>query len=231
MDRNSLIGLVLIGGILIGWLVLNGPSNEEIRKAKQKQDSLAKVEVVEKRKAEAAAKELALKNDTAKVIVGDTTKPAVILNADSIREANLKHKFKDFTVATKGENKNIILENEKVKITFQTLGGSVASVELKEYTRPDKKTKVELFSADSTTQALIFLAYNNTLQVHTDSLYFTGGEIKKTVDGQTITFKLPTANPANYIEYVYSLKNGDYMLNCKVNLVNMQGIISKNPPQ
>ncbi|MGZ3862598.1 MAG: membrane protein insertase YidC [Bacteroidia bacterium] len=229
MDKNSILGLTLIGGILIGWLVLNGPSNEEIRKQKQKQDSLANVEMAERAKMEAAT----IKADTS-VVKNDTSNAAImpVLNADSINQANLQKKYRDFTPAIKGENKKFVLENEKVKITFNSLGGKVAAAELKEFTRPDKKTKVELFNdADSSSQGLVFLAYNNTLQVHTDSLYFIGGEAKKAGVEQTVVFKLPTSNPANYIEYIYTLKDGDYMLDYKVKLVNMQGIISQNTDQ
>lgn len=231
MDRNSILGLVLIGGILIGWLILNGPSNEELRKQKQKQDSLARVEMIERAKVEAAIAK-SQKQDTA-LVKGDTSKAALAaaLNPDSVRKANLLAKYRDFAPAAQGENKQFVLENEKVKITFQAKGGNVASVELKEYTRPDKKTKVELFNSDSTAQGFIFLAYNNTMQVHTDSMYFLGGETKKIGGEQTVIFKLPTSNPANYIEYIYTLKDDDYMLNYKVRLVNMQGIISPNTDQ
>lgn len=230
MDRNSLIGLVLIGGILIGWLILNGPSNEELRKAKLKQDSLAKVELAQRAQADAAAIAAKAKADTV-VIKGDSGKVAVIVNTDSLKKANLLNKYKDFSAATQGENKETVLENEKIKITLQSKGGSVAAVELKEYTRPDKKTKVELFNSDSARQALIFLAYNNTLQVHTDSLYFVVGDIKKTAEGQSISMRLQAGSATSYIEYVYVLKNNDYMLDCKINVVNMQAIISPNTDQ
>ena len=231
MDKNSILGLVLIGGILIGWLVLNGPSKEELRKQKQQHDSLAKVEVVERAKVEAAIA-LSKSQDTS-IVKGDTSVSviAAAFNPDSVRNANLLNKFRDFTPAAQGKNENFVFENEKIVITFQARGGNVASVELKEYTRPDKKTKVELFNADSSSQGLVFLAYNNTLQVHTDSLYFKVWDIKKTGGAQVITFRLPTSNPANYIEYIYTLKDNDYMLACKIKLVNMQGIISQNADQ
>jgi len=222
MDRNSILGLVLIGGILIGWLILNGPSNEEIKKQKQKHDSLAQVDMIERAKAEAQS--------TAAAVVAIDTAEAHI-NKDSLADVNLKSTYKDFAVAVKGENKQIVLENSKIKVVLQSKGGNVASVELKEYTRPDKKTKVELFTADSSSQSLIFLAYNNTLQVHTDSLYFIPSDVKKTADEQIISLRLPTSNPASYIEYIYTLKNDGYMLNYQVKMVGMQSIISQNIDQ
>ncbi len=240
MDRNSLIGLVMIGGILIGWLVLNGPSNEEIRKAKQKNDSLAKVELAEIKKAQADAIAAAAKNNLDTTLVKGQTVVAKIVNTDSLNKVNLQNKYRDFTAAAQGENKELVVENEKIKVTFQSKGGSIAAVELKEYFRaqPEEekknnipKKKVELFNSDSASQALVFLAYNNTLQVHTDSLYFTASDVKKAGDAQVIIYRLPTANPANYIEYVYTLKNNDYVVGCKINVVNMQAIISPNTDQ
>ena len=222
MDRNSLLGLVLIGGILIGWLILNGPSKEEIKKQKQKQDSIAHVDMIERSKAEAQA-------SVSAIAAVDTA--VVHINKDSLADVSLKNTYKDFVVAAKGENKEVVLENSKIKVVLQSKGGNIASVTLKEYTRPDKKTNVELFNADSSSQSLVFLAYNNTLQVHTDSLYFTASDVKKTADEQVISLRLPTANPASYVEYIYTLKNDDYILNYQVKMVGMQNIISQNTDQ
>jgi YidC/Oxa1 family membrane protein insertase len=38
---------------------------------------------------------------------------------------------------------------------------------------------------------------------------------------------MPTKSPSSYLEYVYTLKNNEYMVDCKVNLVNLQNIISQ----
>lgn len=222
MDKNSLLGLVLIGGILVGWLLLNGPDKDAIKKQKHLQDSIAQADFLAQQTAE---------EQTAALSVKKIDSVEIHLNQDSVAESKLKSTYKDFAVAAKGKNETIVLENNKVKITLQTKGGNVASVILKEYTRPDKKTPVELFSADSSFQSLIFLAYNNTLQVRTDSLYFVAGDIKKTSDEQTISLRLPTANPASYIEYVYTLKNDAYMLNYQIKTVGMQNIISTNTDQ
>ena len=41
MDRNSIVGIVLIAGILILWTTLNKPSKEEMEAAKHKRDSIS----------------------------------------------------------------------------------------------------------------------------------------------------------------------------------------------
>ena len=53
MDRNTIIGLVLIGGILAGFTFFNQPSEEEIKAQKEKE----KKELAEKQKKEDSKKE------------------------------------------------------------------------------------------------------------------------------------------------------------------------------
>ena len=45
MDRNQVLGLLLIGAILIGFSVFNQPSPEELQALKYKRDSLEQVEI------------------------------------------------------------------------------------------------------------------------------------------------------------------------------------------
>lgn len=52
MDKNSIIGLLLIGGILIGYTWLTKPSEEEL-KAMKTRDSIAQVERLQNEKLEA----------------------------------------------------------------------------------------------------------------------------------------------------------------------------------
>ena len=44
MDRNTIIGLVIIIGILIGYNILTTPTKEEQEAFKRKQDSLIEIE-------------------------------------------------------------------------------------------------------------------------------------------------------------------------------------------
>jgi YidC/Oxa1 family membrane protein insertase len=231
MDRNSLIGLGLIGGILILWLWLSGPSKEQIARNKQIQDSVA---LVETKKAEEANKVIAAqraKQDTVKAAI-DTAKTAVALSdsAKAIQQTSLiTGKYGDFAIAAQGKEELLTIENELIKATLSTKGGRIVSVELKNYKKADKKTLVTLFDADSSRQALSFVAANN-LGITTDSLYFTTDSKNTLVNGaatKSITLKLPTSKPGSYIEYIYSLKGNDYELSYDINLVEMQGIISQ----
>ena len=49
MSKNTIIGLVLIVAILIGWSVIFGPSKADKAKMKRQQDSLYKIETEQRK--------------------------------------------------------------------------------------------------------------------------------------------------------------------------------------
>jgi YidC/Oxa1 family membrane protein insertase len=141
MDRNSLIGVGLIGAILIGWLYFSAPSKEEVARKQFVQDSIAQVQV---KQAEKEAQAIALEKKKADSLkVNDTTQIAVANLSDSaklvLEEKKLVENFRDFAPAAKGKEEFIVLENNLIKVKLSTKGGKIASVELKNYTRPNSK--------------------------------------------------------------------------------------------
>ena len=111
MDRNSYIGLLLIVALVIGYIYMNAPSEEQLKKEQMAKDSVAMVQE--------NAKKLAAKvqNDVAKTQVTDT------------------NKTKDTTakVFKTGDSQLVVIENEELKVWINTFGGKVAKVELKKY--------------------------------------------------------------------------------------------------
>ena len=221
MDKKSLIGLGLIAAILITWLALTGPSKEQIARNKQIKDSveLATKAAQVAEEAKAAAKKLAMANDTtAKVVV-----------SDSILQLQKNSIYKDFSVATNGKAEVVTIENENIKAFISTKGGNVEKVILKNYKRYGKTEPLILFDKDSTSQYIQFDAYANNMRFSTDSFYFKASsmtEVANGTDTKSIILKLETAKPESYIEYIYTLKGNDYMLDYDVNFVGMQNIIS-----
>ena len=108
MDRNTFTGVFLILIILVGSTFLLKPSEEEIKRERQLQDSAAKVSVGTVSKP------------------GDTAK-SVTSNAD-IDSTIFKGPF---GAAVGGEDKLVILENEFLKLYISSKGGRIASAELK----------------------------------------------------------------------------------------------------
>jgi YidC/Oxa1 family membrane protein insertase len=225
MDRNSLIGLLLIGTILIGWLYFSAPSKEEIARRQKQQDSLLLVQ-----------KEEALKTNIKKSAQPDSNGIASInpdsashtVLSDSMLQVIKKNNYGVFSKAADGEKNIITIENELIKVRISNLGGRISSVELKNY-KTNIGLPLMLFDADSSRQALSF--GSGSKGYSTDSLFFqpfgTSFNVTKN-DSGSVALRLFADDQNKYIEYVYGLKGNSYEVSCNINIVGMQDIIAAN---
>ena len=220
MDRNSILGVVLIMAVLIGFSIFNQPSKEEQEAAKRKQDSIALVEKKHQDSLKLITKPVAaLKADT--VAVADT------LNNDSLSQTKLTDNFGAFALAAQGESKSITLESDLLKLKLNSKGGKIDYVELKKYKTGEGKPLV-LNNGDSSQFSLSFFSENK--MISTGDLYFDLPAKGITVtgkDSQSVSIKL-NAGEGRYIEYVYSLKGDDYRVGFKINFVNMGSLVASN---
>ena len=222
MDKNSIFGLLIIGGILIGWMFLTKPSEKELARQQQQHDSILQYEKVTKKAAAEIASTLAA--ISSKSGVADSS----IQVSDSAKASISKQTYGDFSDASVGENKIITIENEVMKLNVFTKGGRIASVELKNYKTFNGKPLV-LFDADSSTQN-IKLNLNSNI-VYTDSLYFEseGGSFNIAgTNTQSLALRAYAGSKTKYIEYVYSLNGNEYMMGFRVNIVGIQNSIPAN---
>lgn len=221
MDRNSIIGLLLIGGILIGWLFISKPSAKELALQQHVKDSVEQYEQTQK-SAQAANKALANNNATGNTAIGDSTAPG----NDSILNWVKGQAYGDFAAAAAGENKVITIENELLKVNISTKGGRISSVELKNYKTFDGKPLL-LFHPDSSSQNIQLPLASKIIS--TDSLYFVPEGATFSVKGaesKSISLRLYAGDKAKYLEYTYSLTGNDYMMGFRVNAVGLQNIIN-----
>ena len=152
MNRDTIIGFVLIALVLIGFSWWNQPSAEEIEAART-QDSLA---AVMKDKAEKAQKE---------------TQKAVKQALDS---AALNDTTALFHQALSGTDQQIVLKNQKLVLTFNTHGGTVSKAVIKDFKSIDNTNNVTLF--DKEDQRLNFMLTGKQDNIVTQDLYFTPSE-------------------------------------------------------
>jgi YidC/Oxa1 family membrane protein insertase len=199
---------------------MSGPTKEQIARNKRIKDS---VELARKLAREGDSIRIAQLQKSADTI----TSPAKIFANDSVRVAKEKENYKDFSVAIYGTTEKYVLENELIKATLTNKGGYIEQVELKNYKRPESTEPLVLFNADSTHFSLKLNAYERTSVFSTDSFYFK--PIQKTAN--SITLRLETLKSGSYIEFVYSLKPNDYLVNSEVHFVNMQSILSPTEDQ
>ena len=223
MDRQSIIGLFLIGLILIGFSIWNAPSEEEIAAMRRQQDSIAQVE------------ELALKQEAlaGKQQPADAATPAPqllpdSLSTDSARSAFLSDAYGLFASAAAGKEEFYTVENEVMKVEFTTKGGRIRAVELKKYKSWDGRP-VRLFESDSTRFNLNFFSRNRSIS--TGDLQFKAigsSAVVKAGDSLAFTMRLEAGSPDRYIEYRYLLRHDDYRIGIDLNMVGVDEVIAAN---
>jgi len=201
MDRNTIIGLGVIGLLLVGYSIMTKPQREAQMAERQRLDSIARVEQV--RAMEAA------RQAEASLPVTETESGAEL---DSVSMDRLSSELGDFANAAAGTSEQVVLENENVKLSFSTLGGRPYTVELKKYQTHDS-LPLYLFDGDSTIFALQFFAENRS--INTGELYFTPViENLSDEDGrsyQQLTMEMAISESAS-ISYIYRLFDDDYMM-------------------
>lgn len=215
MDKNTIIGFLLIAGIMIGFTLLTRPSEEEIARQKRYNDSIAMVYQQEQ-----AARQL---QDSVNnlMAVSDSLAQAT----DSASMAVRRDAFGGFSASAFGEEEVYTLENELLKLVLSSKGGRVYSAELKEYKAQEGKPLI-LFE-DEESDFNYVLVTNNNRVVNTSELYFEPqGEIVKTADGaQTLTMRLKTTEENAYIDFIYTLPANDYMVRYEVKAHNMDEVM------
>ncbi len=230
-DKNSIIGLVLIGAILLIGSIITSPSDEEIAAKKEKQAK-------EKAKTEQVAKE---KPDTNSTKISEVDKQETVLAAvdsnqisqqDSLRSLKASMKYGNFLAATKGEKKDYIIENENVKVTISNKGGRVSSVELKNFNTYDSLPLI-LFHEDSS-HFNIELTVNDELggskAIKTEDLFFETEGKSFSVEQQnekSISFRAYYGSKEKYLEYKYTLAGNTYLVDFEINSVGFNDVITQ----
>ena len=206
MNKNNIIGFLLIAVVLIGFSWYNQPSAEEQRAAFV-QDSIAKAKHAEMEKASKAA---AAKRQT---------------NAKEKVEADSTALFYS---ALKGQAKKIVLKNEKVELTLNTKGATVEKAVIKGYVGHNLQVKdgsadakdVTLF--DGNDQSLKFMLEAKEANIITSDLYFTPSNV--TDKSVTMT---AVADEGKTLTLTYTLGD-DYMLHMSLQANGMAGLFSPN---
>lgn len=232
MDRQSIIGLLLIGAILVLYAIFAGPSKEEKLELQRKQDSIAKIE---RRNDSLAALQksrqdsLEITDSLSGVEAPEANASSPAANADSLDAQKMQEKYGVMANAATGDSRIVSLENDKMIAKFQTRGGKLYSVELKGYETHDYQPLI-LFEGDTTVHFGFELFVDNR-PLSTNDMYFEylGSDtlIEAGERPATAVFRLK-ASENQFIEYTYSLKKGAYMLDYNVRLKNMHEIIAQN---
>lgn len=204
MNKNTILGFVLIGAILIGFSWYNTKMYNEQEKVRLKADSIARAE--------------AIKNapviDSSALSVSDTTRiqaSAIPVYKDSVLEE-----------ASRAAAEYYTLENEKIKIKFTTRGAQAAQVMIKDFYTHDS---LDLYLMKENASRFTVDFYTDQ-QLSTADFTFT----KVSMTDTSLVMRL-NFDGSSYIDHIYTLSKGSYLVDFKMKMVGMNKYISKNVSQ
>ena len=209
MNRNTVIGFVLIGVILIGFSWYNTKIFKEQERERFVADSIARVEALKN----------APKIDSAILAMNDSIAAARV---QANRYASPVYKDSLLEVASMGTEEFYTLENDKIKVVFTSKGAQAYQVQIKDYYTHDSldlnliKAKASKFSVDFYTDQ----------QISTSDFNFT----RVSQNDSSLVMRLQFGENA-YIDHVYTLPEESYLMDFNIRMVGMNRYISRNVSQ
>lgn len=231
MDKNSLIGIILILGVLIGWSVWMTPSKEEIAQQRHIQDSINRVNRERfVRDSISMAEANAMMNEQKETKPQDET------------FANRYNMYGSFADASMGDDKTFVLENEVIKMNLSSRGAYVATVELKDYKTYDSLPLIG-FDEETSRFNLEFIADGKGINSY--DLYFEpyiNGSLYKgdyninvgERDSLVMSLRAYVSDAEGnksmdkYLEFRYTMYKDQYMVGFDIVTNNLKGVIPAN---
>ena len=202
MDRNTVIGFVLLALLFFGYFYYTSQGEKALEKQKLHiQDSLnrLKPKVDTTLKMSSGFDSLSAKRDSS--IAGITQ--------DSV-----------------GKEQLVTIENKVLKITFSSKGGQPKKIEIKNFKTFDGKP---LILQDGSFNDISYaINTGNNQSVQTGDLLFTPSAVQTNADSsQVINFRIQTKTGES-IEHQYILKNDDYMVGFNIRLNGANRLFPQN---
>ncbi len=215
IDLNSIIGFVLIFGILLWILYQNQPTDKQIAADKAKKEQTQKAETANKTV------------KTPPVLTANT-----LIAGDSTQIAQLKTTLGNFaysaTLPTAKESFTT-LENQVLKLKIANKGGYIVEATLKNQER-FKKNSGQLVSLikDNNSDLNINLQTQDNRTLNTKDLFFEP-TVSKVGENQILTMRLK-ASANEFLEYNYVLKPNDFMVDFDVRSQGLKKVLNTTKP-
>ena len=205
MDRNSIIGWVLIALLMIGFFAYQ---SREIKKQQAWQAQLDSLAAVEAYRQDSIRTAYLAEHPEDTVVAALPVQAAVY--SDSLLNA-----------AAQAEGQVVTLQNEKLEIAFTTMGAQPYSVRVKDYQNYDKS---DLYILKGGKSQLGFVVYAPTA---IDTRKFNFQYVAEASNDSTVVMRLPFSN-GGYIEETFTLVKDSYSVNQILSFVGMQDLIPHN---
>ena len=201
MDKNTVIGFILIAGILFGFTFYQSKQARKAAEWQAQQDSIALAE---------------------RIAAGDTVISVVPVSPDSVSSAVIPVEAKEaiykdaaLEAAHSGEASFVTLENDKIALKLSSRGAQPSSVLVKDYFNYDS-TALYIFKEGAAEYNVSVYAgefistrdFNFNIAEQTDS---------------SVAFRLPFSD-GGYIEQRYVLHEDSYLVDNYLSFIGMTGI-------
>ena len=235
MDKKTLLGLVAMALVFIGFAYLNGKDQQRY------QEELARYEAYQDSVRRATQPEVAADSTATETLVTITTETPADAEAASPAEQAYNRQVEllgaELATAELKEAEELTLENEVMTLRLSTRGGQVSGVQLKDYTKyapRDERTElVEMFDPEWERFNLSFFVRRglHDVKIQTADYTFAASPVVVGEDGsQQVTMRLQVT-PTAALAYTYTLHNTstderDYLVDFDVKLEGMATCMS-----
>ncbi|WP_338375639.1 membrane protein insertase YidC [uncultured Flavobacterium sp.] len=211
LDLNSIIGFVLISGILMWMLYSNSPTPEEL-------EAKAKKEQIDKQKE-------SVKTETTKQVA-----PAI--TNDSIQNEQAKAKLGSFAYSSSlssAKEDFTTIENEVLVLKIANKGGYIVDATVKGVEQFERNSKKEVQIIKDNNAALnITLNTKDNRVLNTKEMFFEP-TLSKEGENQVLLMRLK-AGENQFLEYRYVLKPNEYMLDFGIKTQSLTDVINTSEP-
>lgn len=222
MDKKSIIGIAVVALLFFGFAYFN------TQEQKKYQEEMAAWQAYQDSVALATRPVVPVADSVALTAGGQDPEQA----AEAARERRVAALGEYLAAARDGEEREFVVENDVMAVTFSTRGGQIRDVLLKDYTkyapRGERNIPVSLMDPTTARFDLSFFVKNglNNVKVNTMEYVFTPSAVETTADGaRAVRMRLPISETAaleyEYLIYDTKAPARDYLVDFDVRLVNM----------
>ena len=204
-DSTSILGMLLMGGILIWIMYFNKPTEEEVKAKEAQQEQLVNAQ-----------------EEVAPVI--NEVQHTTPLN-DSLGQVQLQNKVGAFAYAGTTEGITTV-KNDVLELKVSNKGGHIVEAKLLQHKTFDSIPVYLIRDGNSAFNVSFSTSDNRNL--NTKDLFFTPS-VTQNGDNQVLSMKLKVS-PTQFLEYRYELKPADYMLDFGMKSQGLSNVINTSNP-
>jgi YidC/Oxa1 family membrane protein insertase len=220
IDRNTIIGILLIFLLFYLWAKMNAPTEAELAEMEHRRDSISAIQVQP------------LESETGEAL--DSTRLAPKESeevADSaVTDATLVSRYGLFANSATGSEQDYVIENNHMKITLTNKGGRIKEVLLKDYlkleedeNRKDRTTPLLLMEDEKNKfEYLLPVRDASSRFISTADLFFDVRE-----EPGIITFRARISD-GQFFEQKYELNEDSYHLDYSIRCEGLEDILRED---